>query len=104
MQLSERLLVDMLQLKHCLPLDLGQHLQLARIPGMRGNNLQHNIRLNTIGEVERLPNSVNAMLKETMQATENNTGMVLNLALSYGARSEIVRMVQQLSETVSTAR
>jgi undecaprenyl diphosphate synthase len=66
--------------------------------------LKHNIRLNTIGEVERLPNSVNAMLKETMQATENNTGMVLNLALSYGARSEIVRMVQQLSETVAEGK
>ena len=66
--------------------------------------LKHNIRLNAIGEVERLPNSVNAMLKETMQATENNTGMVLNLALSYGARSEIVRMVQQLSETVAEGK
>jgi len=66
--------------------------------------LKHNIRLNAIGEVERLPNSVNAILKETMQATENNTGMVLNLALSYGARSEIVRMVQQLSETVAEGK
>jgi len=66
--------------------------------------LEHNIRLHTIGEIERLPGSVNAMLKESMQATEKNTGMVLNLALSYGARSEIVRMVQQLSETVSTGK
>ena len=66
--------------------------------------LEHNIRLNAIGEIERLPDSVSAMLKETMQATENNTGMVLNLALSYGARSEIVRMVQQLSETVAAGK
>jgi len=66
--------------------------------------LKHNIRLNAIGEVERLPNSVNAILKETMQVTENNTGMVLNLALSYGARSEIVRMVQHLSETVAEGK
>ncbi len=33
-----------------------------------------------------------------------NTGLVLNLALSYGARSEIVRMVQQLSETVAEGK
>jgi len=59
--------------------------------------LDNNIRLNTIGEIERLPDSVKTLLLETMQASQSNTGMMLNLALSYGARSEIVRMAQQLS-------
>jgi undecaprenyl diphosphate synthase len=59
--------------------------------------LDNNIRLNTIGEIERLPDSVSTLLLETMQASQSNTGMMLNLALSYGARSEIVRMAQQLS-------
>ena len=59
--------------------------------------LDNNIRLNSIGEIERLPDSVSTLLLETMQASQSNTGMMLNLALSYGARSEIVRMAQQLS-------
>jgi len=63
--------------------------------------LDNNIRLNAIGEVERLPGSVSTLLQETMQATENNSGMVLNLALSYGARPEIIRMVRQLSAKVA---
>jgi undecaprenyl diphosphate synthase len=59
--------------------------------------LENNIRLNAIGETERLPDSVSTLLREIMQASQNNTGMMLNLALSYGARPEIVRMVRQLS-------
>ena len=63
----------------------------------RQEMLDNNIRLNTIGEIERLPDSVSRQLRETMQASQNNSGMILNLALSYGARPEIVRMAQQLS-------
>jgi len=63
----------------------------------RQEMLNNNIRLNTIGEIERLPDSVSRQLRETMQASQNNSGMILNLALSYGARPEIVRMAQQLS-------
>ena len=59
--------------------------------------LDNNIRLNTIGETERLPDSVSTLLREIMQVSQNNTGMMLNLALSYGARPEIVRMVRHLS-------
>ena len=59
--------------------------------------LDNNIRLNTIGETERLPDSVSTLLREIMKASQNNTGMMLNLALSYGARPEIVRMVRHLS-------
>ena len=59
--------------------------------------LDNNIRLHTIGEIDRLPNSVSTPLQQTMQDSQGNSGMTLNLALSYGARSEIVRMVRQLS-------
>ena len=59
--------------------------------------LDNNIRLKAVGQIEKLPDSVGSLLQDTMQATADNSGMVLNLALSYGARSEIVRMVRQLS-------
>lgn len=57
-----------------------------------------NIRLNAIGEIERLPEDVRQRLQEVMKLTENNKAMLLNLALSYGGRAEIVRMVREISK------
>ena len=55
------------------------------------------IRLNTIGDIQELPESVNRLLVETMDKTASNQEMILNLALSYGGRSEIVRAAQNLA-------
>jgi len=49
----------------------------------------NNIRLNIIGEKERLPDDVVARVDEVMAETAANDGMQLNIALSYGGRSEI---------------
>jgi undecaprenyl diphosphate synthase len=64
----------------------------------------NNIRLNAIGQLERLPEDVHQKLNETMALTQSNDGMLLNLALSYGGRAEIVMMVQKLSEKVKAAQ
>ncbi|WP_419656778.1 isoprenyl transferase [Desulfosarcina variabilis] len=55
------------------------------------------IRLNTIGQTERLPNGVRQKLESTIAETAGHTGMVLTLALSYGARAEIVDMVRKIA-------
>lgn len=60
--------------------------------------MNKDIRLNAIGEIERLPEDVRQMLQKTMKSTENNNSMLLNLALSYGGRAEIVRMVREISK------
>ena len=60
--------------------------------------MKNNIRLRMIGQLDRLPPKVRKFLQETMVATKDNTGMNLILALSYGARAEIVAMVQALAE------
>ncbi len=62
--------------------------------------LDNNIRLITIGQTKRLPDDVKKALYETMAVTSDNDGMTLNLALSYGARDEITRAVQNISEQV----
>jgi undecaprenyl diphosphate synthase len=59
--------------------------------------IDNEIRLNTIGQIDRLPEAVRENLKAVMDATAKNRKMVLNLALSYGARAEIVEMVQQIA-------
>jgi undecaprenyl diphosphate synthase len=61
------------------------------------NMLDNNIRLNAIGQIERLPEHVRQALHEAMTLTKNNEGMLFNLALSYGGRAEIVRMVRDVA-------
>ena len=56
--------------------------------------VQNNIRLNAIGRIEDLPSDVQLTLRDTMRKTEGCDGMILNLALSYGGRSEIIHAVQ----------
>ncbi len=56
--------------------------------------LRTNIRLRAIGRIEDLPLEVQETLRETAQRTEQCDGMILNLALSYGGRTEILHAVQ----------
>ena len=62
--------------------------------------MDKNIRLRLIGQMDRLPPQVQEVLQETMQATRGNTAMNLVLALSYGARAEIVEMVRSVAEKI----
>jgi undecaprenyl diphosphate synthase len=63
----------------------------------RQEMLENNIRFNAIGQIERLPEAVQVTLRETITATQHNRGMLLNLALSYGSRDEIVEAVQKVA-------
>jgi undecaprenyl diphosphate synthase len=64
--------------------------------------MDNNIRLDAIGQVERLPERVQKALHKTMDTTRKNDGMRLILALSYGSRAEIVRMVREIAQKAST--
>ncbi len=59
--------------------------------------MEHSIRLNAIGDIQELPKSVNRLLVDTMNKTSANSEMLLNLALSYSGRTEIVRTAQKLA-------
>lgn len=61
---------------------------------------RENIRFNTIGRIEDLPKEVLALIRETIEATKNNTGLVLTLALSYGSRKEILEAVKKTAAKV----
>lgn len=54
-----------------------------------------NIRYRAIGETWRLPESVQSLIRESEEATANNTGMTVVSALSYGARNELARAVRK---------
>ena len=59
------------------------------------------IRLTTIGQTDRLPKSTGKILREVMAATAGGKDMVLNLALSYGSRAEMVGAVQGIARRVA---
>ncbi len=64
-------------------------------------NLQkNNIKLNTIGNLDLLPEKARNELFEVIKKTENNTGLTLTLALSYGSREEIVNALKNISDKV----
>ncbi|MEE8400083.1 MAG: isoprenyl transferase [Desulfobacterales bacterium] len=66
--------------------------------------MENNIRLNAIGQLDRLPKNVRKLLSEIMDVTAQNDAMQLNLALSYGGRSEIVEMVKAIAEKAKADR
>ncbi|WP_242396075.1 polyprenyl diphosphate synthase [Anaeromyxobacter oryzisoli] len=56
----------------------------------RGEMMENGVRLNAIGELERLPRNVAERLAQARAETAANRDLVLTLALSYGGRQEIV--------------
>lgn len=59
--------------------------------------LHNDIRLQCLGNQQRLPEDVRTVLQQTIVETAACTGMTLNLALNYGGRSEIVDAVRHIA-------
>jgi undecaprenyl diphosphate synthase len=60
----------------------------------------NNIKLNAIGNLEKLPKSAQNELFEVINKTKDNSRMTLTLALSYGSREELVNAVRNISDKV----
>ncbi|MBK0370289.1 isoprenyl transferase [Flavobacterium agrisoli] len=61
---------------------------------------KNNIKLNAIGNLEKLPKKAQKELFDVIEKTKNNTRLTLTLALSYGAREELVQAVKAISNKV----
>jgi undecaprenyl diphosphate synthase len=72
------------------------HLIVRQLRRERKNLMRNNIKFQTIGDVERLPALAREVVRETVEMTAGNTGMVLVSALSYGGRQEIAQMAREL--------
>ena len=57
---------------------------------------ENDIRFTAIGRTDQLPDFVRERLRRTIEATRRNKGLVLNLALNYGGRSEIIDAVRRI--------
>lgn len=62
--------------------------------------LENNIKLNTIGNFDKLPKNAQSELLEVLNKTKENNRMTLTLALSYGSREELISAVKAISDKV----
>ncbi|MFC4992954.1 isoprenyl transferase [Rubritalea tangerina] len=62
---------------------------------------KQNVRLNAIGRIDMLPQKTRKELEKAITTTADNTALTLNLALSYGAREEIVDATKAIAKKVA---
>lgn len=62
---------------------------------------ENGVRLHVVGRIDLLPVSTRRALSDTIDKLSGNTGLVLNLAISYGGRAEIADAAKKISESVS---
>ncbi len=64
--------------------------------------LKNDIQLRAIGDLKRLPPDVYAILTETIDRTKGNKSLILNLALNYGGRSELLQAIKNIAHKVQS--
>tara|TARA_B100001142_G_scaffold233559_1_gene231888 strand:+ start:2211 stop:2933 length:723 start_codon:yes stop_codon:yes gene_type:complete len=62
--------------------------------------VKNGIKIRIIGDISTLPNSVREKLIESMELTKDNDKLILNLAINYGSRTEIINAVKIISTKV----
>ena len=73
-----------------------QHFIKTKTP----KTMKQNVRLQAIGRLHDLPEACQVQLHRSIEETSQNTGLTLILALSYGAREEIIEGIKSLFDSV----
>jgi len=64
------------------------------------NVISNGIKINIIGEINQLPTKLKLILKSTVNKTKNNKKIVVNLALNYGSKKELINAVKKIKKDV----
>lgn len=59
-----------------------------------------NIKINVIGDLEKLSEKLQKSIENCVKRTINNTGLTLNIAFNYGGRAELVKAAKEIAEDV----
>ena len=84
--------------------DALMDLLVQTIVAETGLMMKENVRLNAIGDLESLPKPTYDKLIEVMQQTSANTGLTVNLALSYSGQWELTKAAQRIAQKVSEGK
>ncbi len=78
---------------------------LVKVIGRETRELHdNNIRFNVIGDMGLLPEKVRSVLKGTIELTKNNSKLVLNIALSYSGKWDIVQACKAIAYEINSGR
>ncbi|MBS1682362.1 MAG: isoprenyl transferase [Bacteroidetes bacterium] len=66
--------------------------------------LENKVSLKAIGDINSLPKACQQNLAQAINTTKNNTGLVLQLALSYSGRSELTQATKRIAEQVQNGQ
>ncbi len=66
--------------------------------------IENNLRFRAVGFTEMLPQPIQKELQRLTEATAKNTGMFLNIALSYGSRQEITQVIRSIAADVKEGK
>lgn len=66
--------------------------------------MKNNVRLKALGNLSKLPPRTLQELEWGMEKTKNNTGLTLNLAVSYGGREEIIDACRRIASEVQQGK
>ena len=60
------------------------------------NVVKNEIKINIIGELNKLPNKLKSVLRETVKKTKKNKKILVNLALNYGSKKELINTFKKI--------
>ncbi len=66
--------------------------------------MANDIKVTMIGEMDRIPEEARKVFQNAIKKTANNKGMVLNFAVNYGGRDEIVRAARKYGEDLLSGK
>ena len=59
--------------------------------------IKNNIKINFLGRLNDLPNSLNEKMNELCESTKKNNRLILNIAINYGGRAEIIDAIKSIT-------
>ncbi|MED5433793.1 MAG: isoprenyl transferase [Candidatus Neomarinimicrobiota bacterium] len=78
-------------------------LLLSTIKKEIDNLHKNNVKLSTIGNINDLPNDTRKNIMDGIAKTQNNSGLNLILALSYGSRQELIRAFKRIGKKIQSS-
>lgn len=66
--------------------------------------MEAHIKVTMIGSSEKLPKKTRQVMEKAIEESKNNTGMILNFAVNYGGRSELVEAAKAMAEDVAAGK
>ena len=65
---------------------------------------KNNVKIQTMGDISKLPKGPREEVERAIKTTENNTKMVLNIGLNYGGRDEIIYGIKNILEDIKMGK